>query len=169
MRPGDAATRGERLRNAYEQVRDEWLAQKQYEPLVKAILGNWTSGNCVGFMMPVTEALILEGCFSLHRYAWTRTLKRQTESFFRQYTQLASPKPTFEQLMGIDAARFNELDWGAYCDHELAAAFLLQRLMSDIEKWRLQLQAADLSTVEADAIREALAQMKRPVIINRAV
>lgn len=70
MRAGDGTDLDQRIQDAYEVVRDAWLAKKQYMPLVKAILGNWTSGNCVEYMLPVSKVLIADGELGLHQHLW---------------------------------------------------------------------------------------------------
>lgn len=58
MRMGIDADHAQRMQEAYDQVRDLWLANKEHAALVKAIVGNWTSGNCVEYMLPVTASLM---------------------------------------------------------------------------------------------------------------
>lgn len=168
LRPGNASDHRQRVQEAYEAVRDKWLAERKYTALAKAIIGNWTSGNCVDYMAPLTRSLIGEGHAELHRHLWTRTLKRQVQAFLREYSFIRQGRPGYTHLMSLDTSGFVESDPGSYLDHERAAAFLLQRLVADIGRWRDELRSAGMDTADPDRIEQELREMKPPRIeVNR--
>ena len=168
MRMGDATDHEQRMQEAYNQVRDDWLTKKDYASLVKAIAGNWTSGNCVDYMLPVSQALIADHEFQLHRHLWTRTIKRQVQSFFREYSFIRAQRPSFDDIQSMESSGFNEFDWSNYSDHRVAAAFLLNRIISSLSQWRSELVRARLDTHDPDQIEESLRLLKHPRIeVNR--
>lgn len=164
MRLGDETDHQQRMQEAYETVRDKWLADKDYLAIVKAIVGNWTSGNCVEFMAPVTRALLSANELDLHRNLWTRTIKRQVQDFFREYSFIRAQKLGFHDIYTTDSTGFDEFARGAYDDHRAAAAFLLRRLISDVRRWRKELESANLSTNDAERIEQSLSLLKMPRI-----
>lgn len=164
MRPGDADDHAARVAEAYEAVRDLWIAQGRYEDLVRAITANWTSGNCVDYMAPLTDALIAAGEFDLHRHLWTRTIKRQVETFFHVLGRAGSPPPAYLRLRNLDTAGFVDTDPAAYRRPERAAAFLLQRLSRDLARWRDELRSVGQPTDVPDAVERSLQALRRPRI-----
>lgn len=164
MRSGNEADHRQRMQEAYAAVRDKWLAERKYAALAKAIIGNWTSGNCVDYMAPLTRAMLAEGLVDLHRHLWTRTLERQVQAFRREYSCLRQHNPSYRHLMSLDTSGFVESDPDSYRDHERAAAFLLQRLVADLGRWRDELRSAGLATVDPDRIEQDLQAMKIPRI-----
>lgn len=168
MRPGDQTNHRQRMQEAYETVRDNWLERREYMALVKAIVGNWTSGNCVEYMLPVTSALIADRELDLHRHLWTRTVKRQVNDFFREYCFIRSQRLTFQDICSDGFSGFDEFDPTSYGDHRRAAAFFLDRILSSLELWRAELIGAGLCTQEQDNIAESLELLERPPIeVNR--
>lgn len=168
MRHGDEADHRQRMDEAYESVRDRWLAEKHYAALVKAIIGNWTSGNCVEYMRPLTKALISEGQLELHRHLWSRTVKRQVNGFFGEYSFIRPLKLTFQDILSIDSTGFDEFELRSWSDHSTAASFLLKALVSGLSQWRDELAAASLATDDPDLILESLRSLRQPSIeVNR--
>ena len=168
MRMGDATDHEQLIQEAYDRVRDDWLARKDYAALVKAIVGNWTSGNSVDFMLPVTRALVADREFGLHRHLWTRTIKRQVQAFFREYSPIRTQRLGFADLRSTETSGFNEFDIDCYSDHRVAASFLLGRLISSLSHWRTELVHAGLDTRDPDQIEESLRVLKEPRIeVNR--
>lgn len=163
MRLGDETDHHQRMQEAYHVVRDSWLAKKDYMALVKAIVGNWTSGNCVEYMLPVSAALIAEGEVELHRYLWTNTVKRQVNAFFREYSFVRSQRLTFQDIHSTDSSGFDEFN-SDYGDHRLAAAFLLKRIVSSLLHWTAELTGSGLDTRDPDLIEQSLNALKRPHI-----
>ncbi len=164
MRHGDSSDHAQRMHEADEVVRDQWLAQGEYVALTKAIIGNWTSGNCVEYMAPLSQTLVAVGELDLHRHLWTQTIKRQVGTFFREYSWVRQQKLSFENFVSYDTEGFDEFASSSYDDHKQAAAFLLQRLMRDLQRWRAELCAAGLSTAEPDTIEVNLRSLKVPKI-----
>ena len=164
MRPGDQTDHRQRMQEAYDAVRDNWLERKEYMALAKAIVGNWTSGNCVEYMLPVTAALIADRKLDLHRHLWTRTVKRQVEHFFREYSFIRRQRLTYQNICSYDFSGFDEFDQTSYDDHHRAAAFLLDRILSSLELWRAELIGTGLCTQEPDGIAESIQLLERPRI-----
>jgi hypothetical protein len=152
------------MQAAWVAVRDKWIAEGRYEDLARAILANWTSGNCVAFMTPLTAALIDAGAFELHRHLWARTIRRQVDTFFAVLGREERPKPAYLRLLNADTTGFNENDPTAYHDATRAAAFLLQRLSCDLQRWRDELRGAGRDAREPEAIACSLQRLERPVI-----
>jgi len=168
MRMGDATDYEQRMQEAYDYVRDDWLAKKDYPALVKAIVGNWTSGNCVDYMLPVTRALVADREFELYRHLWTRTIKRQVQGFFREYSFIRTQRLGFDDIQSTETSGFNEFDIDCYSDHRVAASFLLGRLISSLSHWRTELARASLDTRDPDQVEESLRVFKEPRIeVNR--
>ena len=168
MRSGDSTDHRQRMQEAYDTVRDNWLAKKEYMALVKAIVGNWTSGNCVEYMLPVTAALVADEKLDLHRHLWTRTLKRQVSDFFREYSFIRRQRLTFQDIASTDSSGFDEFDYANYSDHRKAASFLLSRISSSLAIWRDELIGAGLSTEDPDNIAASLQLLQQPRIeVNR--
>lgn len=168
MRHGDAADHRQRMDEAYRAVRDSWLAEKKYAALVKAIIGNWTSGNCVDYMRPLTQALVSEGQLELHRHLWSRTVKRQVNGFFGEYSFIRPLRLTFQDILSIDSTGFDEFELRSWSDHSTAASFLLKALVSGLGQWRDELAAASLATDDPDLILESLMSLRQPRIeVNR--
>lgn len=164
MRPGTAADHAQRIADAYEAVRDQWIADQRYEELVKAIIANWTSGNCVEYMAPLSEALVAAGRTELHRHLWTRVVKRQVATMFRVLDSIDGLCPVYLRLMNLDTAGFVETDPAAYLKPERAAAFLLQRLSADLRRWRHELVSGQLATTDPDQIERSLRRLEIPQI-----
>lgn len=163
MRAGTAADHAQRVQDAYEAVRDRWIAERRFSELVRAITANWTSGNCVDFMAPLSEALAASGEVELHRHLWSRTIKRQVETFFRVLGSVQGT-PAYLRLRNLDTTGFVETDPASYARPERAAAFLFQRLCRDLDRWRDELAAAGLSTDEVGRIEHCLRLLKPPRI-----
>ncbi|KRG42931.1 hypothetical protein ARC78_08070 [Stenotrophomonas pictorum JCM 9942] len=156
------------MQEAYETIRDNWLSKKEYAALVKAIVGNWTSGNCVEYMRPLTAALVAEEELELHRHLWTRTLKRQLSAFFREYSFIRRQRLPLQDIASTDSSGFDEFDYASYSDHRKAASFLLGRIYSSLAIWRDELIGAGLSTEDPDNIVASLQLLKQPRIdVNR--
>lgn len=164
MRSGTSADHDSRVRGAYETVRDKWIAEKRYADLVRAITANWTSGNCVDYMAPLTQALIAAGEIDLHRHLWTRTIKRQVTTFFHKLAWISGTKPRYLRLLNLDTSSFIETDPASYVDPERAAAFLLQRLYADLGRWKDELRSANLPTDEPEQIERRVQLLKVPQI-----
>ena len=152
------------LEQASEIVRDRWIMALEYYALVAAILGNWTSGNCVPFMLPVSTVLLKHGELDLHHQLWARSIKRQINTFFREYSHLRALGLSAQDLLATNSSGFNEFDMTSYSNKHLASAFLLKRLLSDLSVWRDELFGLSLSTVEVDQIIATLNELKKPVI-----
>ena len=168
MRPGTSADHDSRVREAYDAVRDKWIAEKRYLDLVRAITANWTSGNCVDYMAPLSQALIAEGEIDLHRHLWTRTIKRQVDGFFHRLALISGKRPQYLRLLNLDTSSFIETDPASYVDPERAAAFLLQRLYADLGRWKDELRSANLPTDEPEQIERRVQLFKVPQIrVNR--
>lgn len=165
MRDGDAHDQAQRLQDAYDTVRDDWLAKRDYTTLVKAILGNWTCGNCVPYMLPLSAALLGSGEHALHRTLWAHTVKRQVDTFFRNYTALRSARVNAEALLAVDTRGFNEFDTDHYADGHRACGFLLQRLFDSLAIWRGERVGAGLPATEPDAITASLWHLRKPRIV----
>jgi hypothetical protein len=131
---------------------------------VTAILGNWTSGDCVEFMGPLSQLLLEDKAHDLHRLLWARTIKRQLEEFFRCYGHLRKSKPAFEEIISVDASRFDPTRMEAYEAHGVAASFMLNRLMETLGLWRAGLQSAQLDTSEVDGIEQQVRFLKKPTL-----
>lgn len=153
-----------RAEQALEITRDRWLKEMRLEALVSATLANWTSGNCVEFMLPISEALLLADMQVLHRKLWARTIKRQADDVFRSYSHIRTLKHSFETLVSIESADFDEFEQHAYDDREKATSFLLKRLMRSLELWREGLARKNLSTCEVEEIAACVRALKRPKI-----
>lgn len=164
MRDGDEHDHAQRMQMAYEAVRDAWLAGKEYTALVKAILGNWTSGNCVPYMQPLTAALVGDGEHTLHRTLWARTIQRQVEGFFREYAALRGSRISVDALLAADTSGFDEHDVNRCFDAPKACAFLLQRLFDSLAIWRGELVDAGMPCTEPDAIGASLRRLRKPPI-----
>lgn len=160
LRRGDAST----IEQAQALVRDRWLGSGEYRAIVAAVLGNWTSGNCIPFMAPVSSALLGANEPELHRVLWARSIKRQADTFFREYGALRGQKLTVDQILSVDASGFDEFDWNAYADKRAAASFLLRRLLSDLDRWRDELEAHGLDSAQVAGIAASLAALRRPRI-----
>lgn len=168
MRPGTSADHPRRVHEAYEAVRDKWIAERRYLDLVRAITANWTSGNCGAYMAPLTGRLVAEGEVDLHRHLWTRTVKRQATALFHVLASIQDGKPRYLRLLNLDTSGFEETNSADYGNAERAAAFLLQRLTGDIARWRSELRSAGLPTDEPDRVERNLQQLKAPGIrVNR--
>ena len=168
MRMGNMSDYAQRMQEAYDHVRDDWLAKKDYIALVKAIVGNWTAGNCVDYMLPVTQKLIAEQEFDLHGYLWKRTIKRQVESFFREYSYIRTQRLSYDDIQSTDTTEFGEFNWTCYRDHRVAASFQLGCILQSLARWRSELESADLDTSYPDHIGDSLRQLKKPRIeVNR--
>ena len=153
-----------RVEQALEITRDRWLKDMKLEALVSATLANWTSGNCVAFMLPISEALLSADMQVLHRALWARTIKRQADDVFRNYSHIRKLKQSFEVLVSVESADFNEFDPHAYDDREKATSFLLKRLMSSLELWREVLMRRNLSPREAEEIAACVRALRKPTI-----
>lgn len=164
MRPGSSEDHAQRVLDAYDAVRDKWIAERRHADLVKAIIANWTSGNCVEYMAPLSEALVAAGQTELHRHLWSRTVKRQVATLFHVLDSIDGQKPVYLRLMNLDTAGFVETDPAAYLKPERAAAFLLQRLSADLRRWRRELVSADLATTDPDQIEQSLQRLRMPKI-----
>jgi hypothetical protein len=168
MRSGTPEDHAQRVLEAYDAVRDKWMAEGRYAELARAIIANWTSGNCVAYMAPLTRALVAAGEVELHRHLWTRTLKRQVASLFQVLTSMGNGKTRYVRLLNLDVAGFVETDPDSYRNQERAAAFLLQRLSADLQRWKDELRDADLPAEEPEQILRSLQQLKAPRIkVNR--
>jgi hypothetical protein len=148
---------------AQELVRDRWLSAKEYRAIVAAILGNWTSGNGVPFMAPVSKALLAANEIGLHHHLWAKSIKRQSNTFFREYSFLRGQKLTSHEILSIDSSGFDEFNWNSYTDKRVAA-FLLTRLLSDLNYWRTELVCNGLSSEGVDHIADSLRSLKKPDI-----
>lgn len=164
MRMGEPETVDQRVLEGQQTVRDRWLESGEHRALVCAVTGNWTSGNCVEFMLPLSRVLIARGEPELHRHLWTRTIKRQVATFFREYSHLRSEKPGLDELLSADTAGFDEFDFDSSLGHRVAAAFFLKRLMSSLHCWKEELSLAGFSTLEPDGIAESIQVLKVPKI-----
>lgn len=164
MRSGTPADHGERVREAYDAVRDKWIAEQRYLELVRAITANWTAGNCVAYMAPLSRVLAGCGETEWHRHLWTRTIKRQVDRCFHALACVEPGKGRFLRLLNLDTRGFIETEPSSYRDGERAAAFLLQRLVGDLDAWRDELRAAGLATDDPDRIGRSLQKLKRPRI-----
>lgn len=163
MRPGTAADHPQRVQAAFEAVRDLWIAEGRYADLARAILANWTAGNCVDFMAPLTAVLLDAGEAELHAHLWRRTIKRQVGTFFH-WLGATGGTPAYLWLRNRPTTGFVEGEPGSYDDAERVAAALLQRLSADLARWREELRVAGRSTDEPDRIERRLQLLKKPVI-----
>ncbi len=164
MRDGTEADLKQRMQAAYDTVRDDWIARGEYAALVKAILGNWTSGNCVDYMLPLSAKLAEEGHEALHDQLWTRTIKRQVECFFRAYAPVRQSKLSAEDVLAIDPTGFDEFDINSYFDAPKASSFMLHRLLDSLASWRAERVRAARATVLPDTIEASLRMLRRPKI-----
>lgn len=160
----NASTHENDVLRAQEKVRDKWVAAKDYRAVVTAILGNWTSGNCIDFMLPVSEALLAAGEHELHHQLWARTIKRQADDAFRNYSHIRKDKRTFEEIVDIDSSHFDEFNHFAYESRDVATSFLLKRLVCSLELWRQSLRSRRLETGEIDRIERDVRALKKPSI-----
>ena len=168
MRSGTTADHAERVNDAYDAVRDKWIAERRFRDLVKFILGNWTSGNCVAYMAPLSIALAAEGEVDLHQHLWSRTVERQVEALFHQIAAIAPGRPQYLRLRNLRTDGFVETDSASYANHERAAAFLLQRLVAALDLWADELLSQGLPADEPERIAQSLLRLKRPRIkVNR--
>lgn len=164
MRPGSAEDHALRMEEAYEGVRDKWIAERRFGDLVKFVLANWTSGNCVEFMAPLSRALADAGDADLHRQLWARTVKRQATTLFRVLASVGAREPQYLRLMNLNTQGFVETDPAAYRNPERAAAFLLQRLSADLTRWADELRGAGWSADEPERIGQSLQRLAVPRI-----
>lgn len=168
MRPGTSADHAQRMRDAYDAVRDKWIAERRYADLARAILANWTSGNCVAYMAPLSAALAAAGEVELHRHLWTRTVKRQVATLFHALGAIEGRKPAYLRLLNLDTEGFVETDSASYRDPERAGAYLLQRLTGDLRRWREELRSGHLPTHDPDQIERSLQLLKVPrITVNK--
>ena len=168
MREGTRADHAQRVEDAYAAVRDKWIAEKRYLELVKAITANWTSGNCVDFMAPLSRALIVAGETGLHRHLWSRTIKRQVDVLFHRLASVPESGRRYLRLLNLDTMGFDETDPASYRHAERAAAFALQRLNRDLGRWRDELRSGALATDEPDRIERSVQALRRPrITVNR--
>ena len=168
MRPGTSADHAERVQEAYEAVRDLWIAEGRHAELVRFILSNWTGGNCSTFMAPLGEALVAAGEVELHRHLWTRTVKRQVASLFDALAAMDARRCHYLRLLNLDTRGFFETCPESQRDPERRAAFLLQRLCADLRRWRDELGQGGLPTDEPERIERCLQRLERPRIqVNR--
>lgn len=149
---------------AVEIIRDRWLAASEYYELVAAIIGNWTSGNCIPFMLPVSRVLLEKGELYLHHQLWARSIKRQVSTFFRDYSHLRKLHLSFEDLASTNSSGFDESNWKCYNDKRIAASFLLNRLLADLSVWRSELDHSGMDTQEIERILDNLRLLKQPKI-----
>lgn len=164
MRPGTPADHAHRVAEAYDAVRDKWIAERRYLELVRAITANWTAGNCVTYMAPLSRALASAGERELHAHLWSRTIRRQSDRFFHVLSALDARGARYLRLLNLDTDGFVETDPAAYRDVGRAAAFLLQRLTGDLVQWRAELQRAGWPTDLPDRIQRDLQALRRPRI-----
>ena len=164
MRPGTSADHHLRVQEAFEAVRDKWIAEQRYEDLVRAITANWDTGDCVDYMAPLSQALVAAGELDLHRHLWTRTIKRQVDRFFHYLGHVSGQKPRFLQLLNADTSTFAADKPASYLRPERAAAFKLQRLFAHIGRWKDELRSANLPTDEPERIERCLQLLKVPQI-----
>jgi len=150
---------------AMEQVRDRWIQEEKYEQLVGAVLANWTSGNCVDFMKPLSASLLQAEEQSLHRKLWARTIKRQIDAAFSSYAYLRSSSPTFEEIIEADCTGFNEFDFNDYDDRKRATSFLMNRLVESLHLWREELRARQWSSDEIELILSQIRALKKPKLL----
>jgi hypothetical protein len=168
MRPGTREDHEHRVQEAYEAVRDKWISEGRYLDLVRVIVANWTSGNCVAFMAPLGAALVEAGEAELHRHLWSRTIKRQVATFFNAFDRIQGEKPPYLRLLNLDTQGFAEGDPASYRNPERAAAFLLQRLTGDLDCWRAESLRGGLATDDPEQIQHCLQRLKVPRIrVNR--
>ncbi|WP_460833425.1 hypothetical protein [Lysobacter humi (ex Lee et al. 2017)] len=163
MRPGSAADHPQRVQAAFEAVRDLWIAEGRHAALARVILANWTAGNCVDFMAPLTAVLLDAREPELHAHLWRRTIKRQVDGFFHWLGQVPG-RPTYLRLRNRPTTGFVEGDQASCCDAERVAAALLQRLSADLHRWRQELRSAGLPADEPDRIEHRLLLLKKPTI-----
>ncbi|MFC0682557.1 hypothetical protein ACFFGH_32400 [Lysobacter korlensis] len=157
---GEAKT----IEHAVEIIRDRWLASGEYYELVAAIIGNWTSGNCIPFILPVSRELLERGELYLHHQLWARSIKRQVSTLFREYSHLRKLRLSFEDLVLTDTSGFDEFDWQCYSDKHVASAFLLNRLLADLSTWKTELERFSMDTREVEQIGDSLRLLKQPKI-----
>ncbi len=165
MTHGPASTVNERRLSAQEQVRDRWLADGELRALVSAVLGNWTSGNCVPFMRPLAVRLLQDHEDGLYNLLWLRTIKRQVDAFFRYYSPAKEKGDTFEQVRAVDHSRFDPRNYDHYHDSRTAAAYLLSELVKALAEWKQQLGAHGRSMEVAISIEQSIEKLKRPKIV----
>jgi len=147
---------------ALELVRDKWLEERRYKDLVVAVLANWTSGNCVDFMRPISEALLRSNEQSLHRSLWARTINRQVASAFNSYAHLRASGPTFEELTQVDFQGFNEFDINDYDDRGRATSYLMNRLVQSLLMWRDELRSKSWGEEEVERLIDQVRALKKP-------
>ena len=163
MRSIEEADQAQRTLMAQESVRDQWLLAREYRPIVTATLGNWTSGDCVDFMTPISRGLIEAGDAQLHRHLWTRTVKRQMDSFFMELSYLRKRDVTYDILLSTNCDSFNPFDIETFeTDHRAGASFFLRRLIGSLVAWREELKSAGWSWSEPEALLNAITTLKRP-------
>jgi len=158
----------QKIYSAQEAVRNRWIASGELHAIVTATLGNWTSGNCVEFMVPISEALLAAKQPDLHRHLWTRTVKRQIADLFRDYGFIRHQKLTADQILSTDTSTFDERDVNCYSNHIAATAFFLKRVLSTLDMWQRDVQRASGNVSEIDEIRRSVLALKKPTFeVNR--
>lgn len=93
-----------------------------------------------------------------------RTVKRQVNDFFREYSSIRQLHLSFDDIRSTDFAGFDEFDWSCYSDHRKAASFLLNRIISSLSHWRAELTSYNLDTFDPDFIEAKLKELNRPHI-----
>ena len=164
MEAGPLSTLDERTLAAQEKVRDRWLAADEFKPAVSAVLGNWTSGNCIHFMRPLAIRLLRERNYRLYDHLWLRSIKRQVDTFFNYYSRFKKKGDTFETVRKVDHTRFDPTNYDHYFDERVAASFLLSELMDALSEWRQQLCNYGRPVDIADGIEQSVVALKRPKI-----
>ena len=149
---------------AQAHVRDQWIARRDYAPLVAAILANWTSGNCIAFMTPVTQALLADNEPDLHHRLWARSIKRQCDDFFREYASLRGQKLSSLDILAVNADGFDEFDPDSYADKRTAASFLLKRLFASLQHCKVELLDAGFDPAAVAPIIDSLRHLRKPRI-----
>ena len=79
-----------------EIIRDQWIEKRKYKELISFIIENWDSGNCVNFIIPLTERLAKEREIRLHRRIWGHVFRH---NLILTYTRFETLKEKFPEIM----------------------------------------------------------------------
>lgn len=100
-------------------IRDKWIQEKKYKPLISFILDNWSSRNCIEFMTPLTQQLIKENRLKLYKRIWTPVIKYNTQNFWVyeiHNLKIDFPDITWSELEAIDTSHIKP--YGSQSDND---------------------------------------------------
>src|ERR1051326_7514229 len=129
-------------------VRDKWIEEKKFKPLIAFIHENWDSGNCDDFSRPFSQYLVSRGELLLFKQLWKGILRHRLENFWNRHYVLKKKQPelSLDFILKIDLNGFNQFSASESLERRVAfdRRFTMEGIMEFINGLKILGDSAEV-------------------------